>query len=390
GSGRRTTDTGFRLVDLQRDESPGGPARRGQSRPGLPRFRRAGLRQGRRPRRDRRRPQPVRDQPRHAAPPPCDRRDLGARPGPGTRPRRRDHRCLRRDRDPGRRDARLPRSRRRGDRLRAVLRCLSADDRFRRGDRPPGHPPRAGLVVRPGRTRRRVRAAHPPPAAQHAAQPDRQGFQSRRTRANRGALHRARRDRRHRRGLRPDRLPRHRRGPPAAHHSAGDVGADADGQQHRQDVQHDRLEDRLRGRPGQPERGAAHSSPVRHLRHRDPIPGGDGGRTRTGGGERLLRPVARRVHRAARSPHGRAARRRARHPADRRRLFPPRRHRAARLPGRRGLLPPPRRRDRRRGDPALRLLRRPHPRAATRPLLLRQATGDDRRRRRAPGRAAPL
>ena len=64
----------------------GRAARRGQSRPGIPRFRRARLRQRGGQGRDRRRPEPVRTLARDAPPAPGDCRRLGAPFRPRDRP----------------------------------------------------------------------------------------------------------------------------------------------------------------------------------------------------------------------------------------------------------------------------------------------------------------
>ena len=82
-------------------------------------------------------------------------------------------------------------------------------------------------------------------AAQHAAQPDRQGVLARGAGAGRRRLHRARPDRGHRRGLR---APRVRRRARPARDAARDGRADADDLLARQDVLGHGLEDRLGGR----------------------------------------------------------------------------------------------------------------------------------------------
>ena len=134
-------------------------------------------------------------------------------------------------------------------------------------------------------------------------------------------------DRDHRRGLRPDHL--RRRGACAARDAARHVGADADAQQHGQDLQHDGLEDRLRDRPGASQRRAAHRPSVQRLRHRDALPGGDGDRLPGGRGARLLRATEARLHRPARRDARHARRRGAADTRGGRHLLPPRRCRAA-------------------------------------------------------------
>ena len=154
---------------------------------------------------DARRPQPVPARPRH---PGAARRDRRA-PAPllrhRARPRRRGAGHDRRDRGDRRRAARAVRARRRGRDVRALLRLLRGLHRDGRRRAAAGHAAPAGLRGRPRRARRRVLAAHAARAAQLAAQPDGQGLHARRAGARRRALPRARRARRHRRGLRAPR-----------------------------------------------------------------------------------------------------------------------------------------------------------------------------------------
>ena len=98
------------------------------------------------------------------------------------------------------------RPRRRGRRLRAVLRELRPRrDPVRR--RPAlRDAPRARLVDRPGRAARGVRAADARDRRQLAAQPHRQGVPARGARAHRRAVRRVRRHRLHRRHLRAHRV----------------------------------------------------------------------------------------------------------------------------------------------------------------------------------------
>ena len=186
-----------------RDDPTRARARRGQSRPGIPRLRVSARAEGGGLGGDPRRHQPVRDHLGRQGLPRGDRRQDGALlPGLVGRSADLDHRRLRRDRGNDRVDARAARPGRRGDRLRAVLREL----RSRRGAEWRGaalrDAARAGLVDRLRRAARRVRPADARPGAQLAAQPDRQGVHARRARGDRGAVHRARRDRLHRRHLR--------------------------------------------------------------------------------------------------------------------------------------------------------------------------------------------
>ena len=162
-------------------------AGRGQPRPGVPGLRLPARAQGRRGGGRPRRHQPVRD---HLGRKPLRDAiadlDAGALPGLGRhRPRDAGHRHLRRDRGDDRRDARPARPGRRDRRLRAVLRELRPGrDPVRRGAAL-RHAPRAGLVDRPGRAARGLRAADPGDRRQLAAQPDRQGVHARGARADR-------------------------------------------------------------------------------------------------------------------------------------------------------------------------------------------------------------
>ena len=72
---------------------------------------------------------------------------------------------------------------RRGDRLRAAVRLLRGEHRDGRRAAAGGDAAPAGLVVRPGELVAAVTDAHADGAAQHAAQPDRQGVLARRARA---------------------------------------------------------------------------------------------------------------------------------------------------------------------------------------------------------------
>ncbi len=152
--------------------------RRGQPRPGLPRLRLPARAQGRRRGGRARRHQPVRD---HLGQQAAARRDRGDDHPPLPRlgrDRSRDpgHRHLRRDRGDDRRDARAAGPGRRDRRLRAVLRELRTRRDPGRRDPALRDAPRAGLVDRPGRAARGVRAADPGDRRQLATQPDRQGL----------------------------------------------------------------------------------------------------------------------------------------------------------------------------------------------------------------------
>ena len=93
---------------------------------------------------------------------------------------------------------------------------------------------------------------------------------------DRRARQRVRRDRRHRRGLRASRVLRRRAR--ADGHAAGHGRAHADDLVGRQDVQHDRLEDRLGQRAGGAGRRHQDRQAVPHVRQRRPVPTGDRGR----------------------------------------------------------------------------------------------------------------
>ncbi|HTH06351.1 MAG TPA: aminotransferase class I/II-fold pyridoxal phosphate-dependent enzyme [Ilumatobacteraceae bacterium] len=115
-------------------------------------------------------------------------------------------------------------------------------------------------------------AAHQAPAAQHAAQPDRQGLRRGGAGRDRRARHRARPDRRRRRGLRAPRLPR--RHPRPDRHPARHGRAHADDLVRRQDVQHHGLEDRVDVRAGADRHCRQDGQAVPHLRQRGPVPAG--------------------------------------------------------------------------------------------------------------------
>ena len=234
--------------DLHHDVRPRDPHRRGQPRPGLPRRRRPGVRA----RRPRARPSPsganqyapgngvaalrqaiARHQQRH----------YGLELDPDT-PGGGDHGLHRGDRG---RPARPGRPGRRGRRARALLRLLRRDDPDGRRRTASGHPARTRLPARRRRAPRGRRPAHPLRAAQLAPQPDRHRAHARGAPGGRRRGDRARPRRDHRRGVRAPHLRRPRAR--AARHAAGDVRADPDPVERRQELQRHRLEGRLGDRP---------------------------------------------------------------------------------------------------------------------------------------------
>ena len=195
--------------------------------------------------RDRRRRQPV----RHHVGRPAFREAIAASTSGSTAwrsiPRREITVTCGIDRGDDRRDARAPRSRRRGGRLRAVLRELRARRDPVRRRAALRHAPPAGLDVRPRRAARaRSTTAREPIIVELAEQPDGQGLHPRGAGADRRALRAARRHRDHRRDLR-------------AHHSTtarvhvpiatlpGMARAHGDDQRAVQDLLRDRLARRL-------------------------------------------------------------------------------------------------------------------------------------------------
>ena len=219
---------GIRHHDLHRDVRAGRADRRGQPRPGLPRRGRPG-------RGPRGRAAAIRDGHNQYAPlpgVPALREAIADAPAALLRPRARPgHRGRRSRSAPPRRSP--PRCSpcaspaTRWSCFEPVLRLLRGGDRDgRRAAASAGDAAPAGLR-RSTRTRcaaavtPRTRAA----AAQHAAQPDRQGARPRRAGADRRRVRRARPDRDHRRGLRAPGL--RRRARPAGH-AARHGRADAD------------------------------------------------------------------------------------------------------------------------------------------------------------------
>ena len=185
-----------------------------QPRPGLPRHRRAGRGARRRRRRDPRRAQPVPAGARHAGAAPGDRRPPAALLRPrATTP---TPRCSSPPAPPRRWPARCSACSTPATRSCCSSRCTTAT---RRASPWPARAPCPVLLrpattavrLRPRRAARRDHAADQAAAAQHAAQPDRQGVRRRRAGADRRARDRARPDRGHRRGLRAPRLRRRRR-----------------------------------------------------------------------------------------------------------------------------------------------------------------------------------
>ena len=123
----------------------------------------------------------------------------------------------------------------------------------------------------------RDHAAHAAPAAQLAAQPDRQGVLARRARADRATVRRARPGRGHRRGVRAPRVRRRARPARDVPGHARPHGHDLVGGQ---DVLVHRLEDRVGVRVARARRRGAHGEAVPHLRERRPVPARDRGRAR--------------------------------------------------------------------------------------------------------------
>ena len=182
---------GLRDDGLRRDERAGGGHRVGQPRPGLPRLPRARPRCSTSP------------APPSAPPPTSTRPGPGCRscataiadaraalPRAGLRPGHRGAGHRRRHRGAGRCAARPARPRRRGRALRADVRQLRRRHRDGRRRRPPGaaaparrptgrHRP---WTFDPAELRAAVTPAHQAAAAQHPAQPDRQGLRPRRAR----------------------------------------------------------------------------------------------------------------------------------------------------------------------------------------------------------------
>ena len=105
------------------------------------------------------------------------------------------------------------------------------------------------------------------------------------------ACHRARRLRHLRRGLQRDHL--RRRPPRPDRHPARHARPDRHRGQPRQDLQRDRLEDRLDHRRAGADRGHPRDAPVRDLLQRDPVPGGRRRRPEPRPRHRLFRPAAR-------------------------------------------------------------------------------------------------
>ncbi len=177
-------------------------------------------------------------------------------------------------------------------------------------------------------------AAHARDRPQLAAQPGREGLRAGGAGGGRRGLPAPRPAGDHRRGLRAPRL---RGGAPAAGDAARDARADRDDLVGGEDLQPDRLEDRLRLCAGAADARAARRAPVRHLLHPGAVPA-RGGR-RAGGGRRLLRALRRRLPRAARPAVRRARSGRVRRAGAAGDLLRRRRHPPAGLRRRPGLLP---------------------------------------------------
>ena len=159
------------------------------------------------------------------------------------------------------------------------------------------------LPLRPRRAARRRVAADPAGAAQHAAQPDRQGVRRRRAGSRSPPLAIE-----HDLLVVTDEVYEHLVFPGATHVPIatlpGHGRAHADDLLGRQDVQHDRMEDRLDVRAGAARRRRPHGQAVPHLRQRGAVPAGDRRRARPR--RRLLRRHRRRPDDQARPPRRRA------------------------------------------------------------------------------------
>ena len=220
------------------------------------------------------------------------------------RPRHRGAGHRRRHRGAGRGAARAAGHRRRGRAVRADVRLLRRRHRHGRWRRPARSAPPAGrrrraVDVRPGRAAGRDHPAHQAAAAQHPAQPHRQGVHPRRAGPARRATPST-----HDLLVLTDEVYEHLvfsgARAPVDRHPARDAGAHARRQQRGQDLQRHRLEDRLDLRAGPAGRRRPHRQAVPDLRQRRAVPA----RRR-----RRARPARRVLH--ARRPRPRVPARRA-------------------------------------------------------------------------------
>ena len=254
---------------------------------------------------DRRRHQPVRDHVGSAGLPGSDRREVRAYVRDGRRPQHAALRHLRVDRGDDRRHHGHRRSRRRGRRLRAVLRELRARCHPVRRHAAVRDAARTRLDLRRGRARGGVQRADARHHPQHAEQPDGEGVHASRAGIDRETLRDLGRRRVHRRDLRTHDLRRTRARP--AHHRPRYGGSDGHDQRPVEDLLGHGMAGRVDDRVARADERDPQGPRLPDRRRGRAAAGG--GRRRDGPSRRLLHAAGRRVPRAprshARDPRGR-------------------------------------------------------------------------------------